>query len=228
MQTFNRWPFILASGSPRRRELLERFWGPSGIQVMVPAFDEASVMDARSKGAHAREVEFTDPRMLVNQLAAGKMQALRNQYDLPDRYAALAADTVVVLDEHVLGKPADRADATRMLQLLSGRTHQVITGLCLDVACEGKIHTIQANEVTDVRFARLTDQQIDWYTATGEPMDKAGAYGIQGYGAALVKQIDGCYYNVMGLPVNRLMGMLQQAADHFRSSSDFNQLLPWC
>lgn len=207
---------ILASGSPRRRELLERFVGPEHLQIMVPDYDES----AAGKGC-------ANPRELVCLLAAGKLKALHTQFQLPVNYFALAADTLVVLDDQVLGKPADSDDAVRMLGLLSGRTHQVITGISLEAGCEGRTFSLQAAEVTDVRFARLTETQIQWYAATGEPLDKAGAYGIQGFGAALVRQIDGCYYNVMGLPVNRLMDMLQTAADHFSSNSSFAYLLPW-
>ena len=207
---------ILASRSPRRRELLERFIGSGRLQIMVPDYDESAVSQGN-----------TNPRELVCLLASGKLDALHNQFQLPDTYAALAADTMVVLDDQALGKPIDLADAVRMLRLLSGKTHQVITGISLDTCCEGKTFSLQTAEVTDVRFARLDEQQIEWYASTGEPFDKAGAYGIQGFGAALVRQIDGCYYNVMGLPVNRLMDMLQTAADHFSSNTSFAHLLPW-
>lgn len=216
MQTSDSAVLILASGSPRRRELLERFVGPGHLQIMVPDYDE-----------NAAGKSYANPRELVCLLAAGKLGALHDQFQLPADYIALAADTLVVLDEQAMGKPADSADAIRMLRLLSGRTHQVITGISLDACCAGKTFSLQAAEVTDVRFARLTEAQIQWYAATGEPLDKAGAYGIQGFGAALVRQIDGCYYNVMGLPVNRLMDMLQTAADHFSSNKSFAHLLPW-
>ncbi len=219
MQNSERPPLILASGSPRRRELMERFWGIGGIQVMPPVYDESAIM--------VDDALRLDVRTMASKLAAGKMAALHSQFDLPQNFAAFSADTLVALDDVVMGKPSDQADAIRMLRLLSGRTHQVISGICLDACCQGKLFSQQATEITNVRFARLTDEQIDWYAATGEPLDKAGAYGIQGFGAALVRQIDGCYYNVMGLPVNRLMVMLQQAANHFSSTSVFNQLLPW-
>ena len=226
MLNSERTPFILASGSPRRKELLERFWGPGFIQIIVPDFDESVMMSS----VHARVTvspSLADPRSLVSRLAAGKLQALHNQYSLPDEYLALAADTVVVLDDQVMGKPADHEEARHMLNMLSGRTHQVISGLSLDVMIEQQSLSLQATEVTNVRFARLSEEQITWYVMTHEPFDKAGAYGIQGFGAAFVKQIDGCYYNVMGLPVNRLMVMLQQAHDHFSSCSPHIRLLPW-
>jgi septum formation protein len=230
MPTFERPQLILASGSPRRRALLERFWG-SEVQVLTPYFDEAAILSSwladHGHDQRSNMLALTDTRSLACLLAAGKLQALQSQFQLPEQYAALAADTLVILDDQILGKPVDSADAIRMLKLLSGRTHQVITGICLDVASGGRTITLQATEVTNVRFARLTKEQINWYADTGEPLDKAGAYGIQGFGAALVKQIDGCYYNVMGLPVNRLMVMLQQAADQFSSNTTFAHLLPW-
>jgi len=116
----------------------------------------------------------------------------------------LAADTVVALGDAVLGKPADADEAVAMLQRLSGRTHEVVTGLCL--RCNNR-------EVTDhvatlVSFASLSDELIAAYVATGEPLDKAGAYGIQGRGSVLVERLDGCYFNVVGLPLARLSGLL--------------------
>lgn len=118
----------------------------------------------------------------------------------------IAADTVVALDGAVLGKPADESDAARMLSALSGRTHQVFTGLT--VACGADVRTV--SEETAVTFRPLTAEEIEAYIATGEPMDKAGAYGIQGYGALFIEGISGDYYNVMGLPVCRLGQILGQ------------------
>jgi septum formation protein len=205
---------ILASGSPRRRELFERFFGRDGFTVLVPAYDEAQLTGLA-------------PDDLAYRLPEGKLLALQQQYELPEQYVALAADTLVVLDDRVFGKPADREDAAVMLRQLSGNVHEVKTGLCLGVRLAGEDRLFHAVETTRVRFARLDETQIRWYIATGEPMDKAGAYGIQGHGAALVERIDGCYYNVMGLPVFRLLELLRQAADHFRSYQDLYRLLPW-
>ncbi len=210
---------ILASASPRRRELLERFWNPEHLSILVPDFDEKTAADL---------LTLPSAHELARILPAGKMAALKKQYPLPDPAVAIAADTMVVLDDHILGKPADPADAARMLRLLSGRQHEVLTGVCLSACCQGRWLDLQTVESTAVRFAALTEEQIQWYVSTGEPMDKAGAYGIQGCGAALIETISGCYYNVMGLPVHRLMVMLQQAADHFSSYSVFGHLLPWC
>lgn len=226
MPNSDRTPFILASGSPRRKELLERFWGSGFIRILIPDFDESVMMPSVHAGKTGSPAQI-DSRSLVSRLAAGKLQAMHNQFSLPGDYAALAADTVVVLDDQVMGKPAGEAEAKHMLNMLSGRTHQVISGLRLDVMINRQLLSLQATEVTNVRFARLSQEQVDWYVMTHEPFDKAGAYGIQGFGAAFVKQIDGCYYNVMGLPVNRLMVMLQQAQDHFRSCSFHVNLLPW-
>ena len=209
---------ILASGSPRRRELFERFWGNDRFKVMAPDFNENQVPAAIRDDAHA----------LTRYLAAGKLKALREQFVLPDSFVAVAADTVVVLDEHILGKPADQADAAEMLSRLSGRTHEVRTGISVMLAYDpDEPVVLQDVETTRVRFSQLDEQMIRWYVSTGEPIDKAGAYGIQGHGAALIERIDGCYYNVMGLPVYRLMDLLRQLAGRFTSIPGLSDLLPW-
>lgn len=175
---------ILASQSPRRRELLERM-GISDFRTVVPDVDEAAC-------------EAPSPGALVEELSRRKalaVQALEGSGPI-----IIAADTVVALEGAVLGKPADVSDARRMLSALSGRRHQVYTGLT--VLRGGERHT--CHEVTEVTFRPLSGAEIDAYIATGEPMDKAGAYGIQGYGALLAEGISGDYYNVMGLPVCRL------------------------
>ena len=178
---------ILASQSPRRRELLERM-GITGFKV-IPA---------RGEEIAARSLT---PDQLVEELSRRKcaeVAALRPK-DL-----IIAADTVVATNNRVLGKPRSEEDAARMLATLSGRLHTVYTGVT--VSLEGK--TITSHEMTSVRFRTLTQADIIRYIATGEPMDKAGAYGIQGYGCTLVESISGDYYNVMGLPVCRLARML--------------------
>lgn len=177
---------ILASSSPRRLQLLQQI----GIKVEVrpAAFDELST------GKMADEV------VLAN--AVGKCQAVCAAYG--DKVPVIAADTVVVLDGKILGKPRDAADAVRMLTELSGRTHKVLTGVA--VSFDGR----QLAEVcnTEVIFRTLTAAEIADYVATGEPLDKAGAYGIQGRGAVFVEKINGCYNNVVGLPLTRLHLML--------------------
>ncbi|MDD2579181.1 MAG: Maf family protein [Eubacteriales bacterium] len=209
---------VLASGSPRRYELMTRFWPDWPVEVIKPELDETSLLAAWTALPPDRQIE---------QLCAAKCDALHRQVRLPADYVVLTADTAVVVGGTILGKPADAADAGRMLRLLSGRTHQVLTGLYLDLCLQGQPLQLQAVESTDVRFADLSDEQIDWYLASGEPFDKAGAYGIQGLGAALIETINGCYYNVMGLPVFRLMRLLEQARTHFISTSTDFHLLPW-
>jgi septum formation protein len=117
----------------------------------------------------------------------------------------LGADTTVVIDGGVLEKPADKDDARRMLRKLSGRTHEVLTGVCL----KGKDFEDVQVETTEVRFARLSDEEIEEYVASGEPMDKAGAYGIQGMASRISERIDGDYFNIVGLPIPRVYRMLK-------------------
>lgn len=181
---------ILASGSPRRRELLETI-GLGPFRVVKPVFDEGTV-------------RAPSPAALVEALSAGKAAAVAAG-EGPDALI-LAADTVVVLDGAILGKPAHRADARRMLSALSGREHTVYTG----VTVRRGERVLTRHQATDVTFRPLTAGEIEAYLDTGEPMDKAGAYGIQGVGALLVSGIRGDYFNVMGLPVCLLGGMLSQ------------------
>ena len=179
---------ILASQSPRRKELLERM-GIRDFETISPNVDE-SVFHG------------LPPEELVRRLSAEKAAAVAGKAG--EDAIVIAADTVVALEGAVLGKPADELDAFKMLSALSGVRHQVYTGVT--VCRGGKKQT--AHEVTDVTFRELSEEEIEHYIATGEPMDKAGAYGIQGYGALLIQGISGDYYNVMGLPVCRLSGML--------------------
>jgi septum formation protein len=123
----------------------------------------------------------------------------------------LGADTTVVVRDEILEKPVDAADAVRMLRKLQGRTHQVVTSVAL-VAGE-RVH--QATDVTNVAFRRLSDAELEAYVATGEPMDKAGAYGIQGYGAALVERIEGDFFSVMGLPLRLVLQLLEEAGEPY-------------
>ena len=185
---------ILASQSPRRRELLERM-GLAGFRVVSPDVDE-----------HMEEA--LPPAQLVCRLSQRKARAVREQ--VGDEGLIIAADTVVALDGTVLGKPADELAAFKMLSTLSGVRHQVYTGLT--VLRGGEEHT--EYEVTDVSFRELTQGEIEDYIRTGEPMDKAGAYGIQGYGALFISGIQGDYYNVMGLPVCRLGQLLETLGVH--------------
>lgn len=181
---------ILASQSPRRRELLERM-GIERFKTVSPDIDE-HVFDG------------LPPEELVRRLSAEKAQAVADR--VAGGSIVIAADTVVALDGAVLGKPEDELEAFKMLSTLSGVRHQVYTGVT--VLQDGERAT--ESEVTDVTFRELSEGEIEQYVSTGEPMDKAGAYGIQGYGALLIEGISGDYYNVMGLPVCRLGRMLSR------------------
>ena len=180
---------ILASASPRRQALLQQI----GIEPVVqPAsFEE---MGGRAELAH--EV------VLAN--AKGKCDAV--YAEAGDELPVVAADTIVVIDNVILGKPQDEAEAQAMLTRLSGRTHQVMTG----VAVRYKGQQLAKVCTTDVSFRELTAAEIAAYIATKEPLDKAGAYGIQGRGAILVEKINGCYNNVVGLPLTMLHEMFRQ------------------
>ena len=180
---------ILASQSPRRKELLGLFHIP--FTVAVSDIDET--MDAGK-----------DPAKEVARVSRAKAEAIARGAD----DVVIAADTVVVLGSTVLGKPADEADAARMLSALSGRDHQVMTGVTVLRGDTALVHT----EITDIHFRPLSQQEIARYVATGEPMDKAGAYGIQGGAALFAEKMHGDYYNVMGLPVCALWKMLREIA----------------
>ena len=173
---------ILASASPRRRFLLEQ----AGLKITVvpPATPEA-------------------PETFVRQMAAGKADEVAYRY--PGHWV-IGADTIVLIDNTILGKPQSRDQARTMLTRLSGRTHRVLTGFC--VCCRAQNRHYCETVRTDVRFKKLSQMEIDWYIASGEPLDKAGAYGIQALGAFLVKSINGSYTNVVGLPVCEVLEFL--------------------
>ena len=179
---------ILASKSPRRRALLEQM-GVRSFRVVTPDIDEHMDRDL-------------PPAELVRQISEEKARAVAAQVG-PDAIV-IAADTVVALDGAVLGKPADQEEAFRMLSILSGCRHQVYTGLT--VLRGERVYSVW--EETAVTFRSLTGEEIEAYIDTGEPMDKAGAYGIQGLGALFVESIRGDYCNVMGLPLFLLGRML--------------------
>lgn len=180
---------ILASQSPRRRELIGNIL--SDFSVIV-----SHVQERLPEGIRPEEVPVY--------LAQIKAQAVAAEH--PDD-VVIGADTVVILDAEVLGKPRDKDDAVRMLRALSGKTHTVITGCA--ILQGGNATTF--SELTRVEFYPLSDREILEYIATGEPFDKAGAYGIQGKGSVLVKRIEGDFFNVMGLPVARLKRELERA-----------------
>ncbi|MEO8910443.1 MAG: Maf family protein [Gemmatimonadaceae bacterium] len=178
---------VLASSSPRRRELLNLI----GIAHDVRPANLDETMRPREA-----------PRRHAERLARDKASAIAMRD--PD-LITIGADTIVVINRKVLGKPADKADAARMLSMLSGREHTVITAVAVS---RGK-KLRSAIEEVKVKFRRLRDDEIEAYIATGEPMDKAGAYGIQGYGATIVERVEGDYFAVMGLPLVRLIGLLR-------------------
>ncbi len=181
---------VLASSSLRRQELLRNAGIPFVVQV-------AAVPEVPRPGEA--------PLDYARRLARDKAVAVRARAGADD--LVLGADTIVVVDDHLLEKPADEADAARMLRLLSGRTHRVTTGVCL--LGEG-FEDVRA-ETTEVTFDRLTKEEIAFYAAHGEPMDKAGAYAIQGIASRWIRRLDGCYFNVMGLPVPLVYRMLKES-----------------
>lgn len=181
---------ILASQSPRRIQLMRE--AGHDVRVMPADIDETPLPNE-------------SPKDLVKRLACDKAHAVAARYDCSDQ-TILAADTVVAQGDTILGKPGTEADARRMLSDLSGNTHQVATGVC--ILRNGIARSFV--DITEVTFYKLTDAEIDAYIATGEPMDKAGAYGIQGmHGRMLVRCIDGDFYNVMGLPIAHVQRELQ-------------------
>lgn len=182
---------ILASASPRRRELLAQ----AGFTFEV-------------RPAHVNEDLRIGEEAIpyVVRLARDKAQAVFAELSDPEAIV-LGADTTVTLDGHILAKPVDAADAARMLRMLSGRTHRVITGVAIATAKGIEV----AAEVTGVRFLALGDKEIEDYVASGEPMDKAGGYGIQGRAARWIPRVEGCYFNVVGLPLALVATMVEQA-----------------
>ena len=181
---------VLASASPRRQELLRNAGIPFEVQ-------RADIAETPRPGESAKEC--------AERLAREKALAIARQRP---HDCVLGADTVVVVDGQLLGKPSNAADAARMLRLLSGRQHQVITGVCLVVG--GR--PVVASETTLVTVSEITDKEIADYVASGEPMDKAGAYAIQGIASRWIPRIEGDYSNVVGLPVALVWRMLRQGA----------------
>ncbi len=187
---------ILASASPRRRELLAQ----AGYLFEVQA---SSVDESRRSGEDGIRFATRLAREKAEQVA---QHVLAQRPSSGQPTLVLGADTVVVCDGEILGKPVDAADATRMLLLLSGRTHHVVTG----VAVVGGAKVVEvAAEVTQVTVLTLSPQEIAEYVASGEPMDKAGAYAIQGYAARWIPRISGCYFNVVGLPLALVASLLE-------------------
>jgi septum formation protein len=187
---------ILASASPRRHELLTQ----AGLRFTVEAANlNEDLLPNEAAAAY------------VQRLAEEKAQAVWNAHrpsdSAEDPLVVLGADTCVVVEGNILGKPSDSADARRMLEMLSGRTHAVLTG----IAAISAKRTVRDLDITQVTFNVITDVEIARYIASGEPLDKAGAYAIQGYAARWIPRIEGCYFNVVGLPIARTIAALAQA-----------------
>ena len=184
---------ILASASPRRAEILTNAGIP--FQTFAATLDETR---------HPGELRAD----YVRRLALAKARTAAGAHVDPADCLFIGADTVVVAADEILGKPDSSQDARRMLRLLSGAVHEVHTGLAV-IRRPGAMEGI-VEEITRVTFARISDEQIESYMATGEPFDKAGAYGIQGVGGRFVTRVEGCYFNVMGLPLARLSSLLRE------------------
>jgi septum formation protein len=183
---------ILASGSPRRKSLLKDW----GLRLKIVPADVQEVPRLRE-----------DPFLFSKRMAEEKAGIVSSLY--PNHWV-LGADTVVVLGEKILGKPKNSEEAKRFLRLLSGKTHRVITGFCLMNRAMNR--SMVQGVSTRVKFKSLSLEEIDWYVQTGEPLDKAGAYAIQGKGAFCVKKIQGSYTNVVGLPVTEVLEALRKYA----------------
>ena len=195
---------ILASTSPRRRELLAQ----AGIKFAVAASNiNEDRLPEEAAAAYVQRLAEEKAQAVWNELKTSPEFPSSEFIDSPeDPLIVLGADTVVVSDGNILGKPTDAADARRMLELLSGRTHAVLTGL----AAISSNKTIREVEITHVTFNQLSDRDIAQYIATGEPLDKAGAYAIQGQAARWIPRIEGCYFNVVGLPIARTIALLEE------------------
>ncbi|MDF2961922.1 MAG: septum formation protein Maf [Paenibacillus sp.] len=186
---------VLASSSPRRQELIRTLQLPYEIRV-------SDVNEDTEPGL--------TPAEIVEQLSGRKAAAVCEMFksELPKESIVIGSDTIVVLDGQVLGKPKDSRDAFNMLSALQGRAHQVFSGIaCLDLTTGRQLID---HQVTAVYMKPLTDKQIERYISTGEPMDKAGAYAIQGIGATIVERIEGDYFNVVGLPMSLLSDLLKR------------------
>lgn len=182
---------VLASGSPRRAEILRAVgWE---FEAIAPEIDE-SRNDAEDAVSYVKRLARTKAETVAKQTSAGLV---------------LGADTVVVINAEILGQPRDEDDARRMVQLLSGQWHEVLTGVALVRAGDSSPAVVE-HETTRVRFREMTADEIDWYVSTGEPRGKAGAYAIQGRGALFISGVEGDYFNVVGLPVRLVYELLRR------------------
>ena len=182
---------ILASKSPRRSELLR---AAGWTFEVVPADIDESLLDHETPVNYVKRLAIEKAETVAARVASGLV---------------LAADTTVVVDDHVLGQPEDDADARRMLKLLNGRWHEVLTGVALVRVGEGQA-AFTDHECTRVKFAQMSDEEIEWYVSTGEPRGKAGAYGIQGRASVFIEEIQGDYFNIVGLPLRLVYELAKQ------------------
>ena len=183
---------MLASSSPRRAEILKAIRWP--FEVVAANIDE-SRFPSEAAVSYVRRLAQTKAETVAKRLPSGLV---------------LGADTVVLVNEEILGQPSDSDDARRMLKLLSGRWHEVLTAVALARAGAGADQIMLDHETTRVRFAAMSVAEIDWYVATGEPMDKAGAYAVQGSAALFIEEIQGDYFNIVGLPVRLVYKLVRK------------------
>lgn len=212
MQTKKR--IILGSASPRRRELLEQI----GISFEVRVSDKEEVYHSLIPEEIVKELALSKAENVADDLREKQEQVKQISFDKKNNVLldtiVIGADTIVVSDGSILGKPKDEADAVRMIRSLQGRSHKVYTGVAiLDYDDEGKRKSVVHAVETEVFVNPMSDEEIREYAATGEPLDKAGAYGIQGQFAAYIGRIDGDYYNVVGLPVSYVYRQLKEIAE---------------
>ncbi len=212
MQTKKR--IILGSASPRRRELLEQI----GISFEVRVSDKEEVYHSLIPEEIVKELALSKAENVADDLREKQEQVKQISFDKKNNVLldtiVIGADTIVVSDGSILGKPKDEADAVRMIRSLQGRSHKVYTGVAiLDYDDEGKRKSVVHAVETEVFVSPMSDEEVREYAATGEPLDKAGAYGIQGRFAAYIERIDGDYYNVVGLPVSYVYRQLKEIAE---------------
>lgn len=196
MESLESKNIVLASGSPRRKELLELL----GLQfdILVSSSDEHIPCGLK-------------PQEAVIEIAKRKCLAIYNQMDKTESAVVIGADTIVVSNDSILGKPESPDHAYEILNSLSGLEHQVLTGVVLAFNDGSNLKTLENFQSSNVKFRKLKDLEIRAYIETKEPMDKAGAYALQGLGSAFVEKIDGCYTNVIGLPIPTTVSLLRQA-----------------
>ena len=191
---------VLASASPRRSELLQQ----AGMDFIVIPSKGEEIVTSTHPAEVVEELSLQKAQEVAERILSGKEQ------EVSDFSVVIGADTVVSADHKILGKPADREEAGKMITMLQGNIHQVYTGVTLIVKdAKGNIRTNTFNECTDVDVCEMSNEEVEEYISTPEPYDKAGAYGIQGSFAIYISGIHGCYYNVVGLPISRLVHELK-------------------